>query len=252
MIQHPSLLNSFKLALSLLTRLPVPAINNEISAIDSGRSALFYPLVGLLIGLILYLPVLFFGHASAILLAALITVIWALLSGGLHLDGLADSADGWLGGGLDAADKDKTLKIMKDPRSGAAGVIAISSILLLKFAALTTILASPSHAASIILFAPAVGRNMILLLMLSSHNANPNSMAQLVDNNLPRQSALWMSLSVFAVAALFSLFGLIVALLVFWLLRRLMQQRLGGYTGDTLGATVEICETFFLIGYALF
>jgi len=250
LLNHPYL-KAFFLALALLTRLPIPQLE-EIKARVSGRSALFYPAVGLLIGLILYLPLLLFPQASPILLAAIITVIWAIITGGLHLDGLADSADGWLGG---ISDKEKTLKIMKDPVVGAAGAIAIVCILLLKFAVLTAILQQTFHdvvrSSGIIIIAPFIGRAMILLLMLISKNANPNSMANDVADNLQRNHIVWLIGVCFLIAAFFSLAGLIFALITFWLVRRLMHKRLGGYTGDTLGATVEITEVLYLMGYAL-
>ena len=251
MLNHPYT-KAFFLALALLTRLPIPQLE-EIEAHDSGRSALFYPAVGLLIGLILYIPLLLFPQASPLLLAAIITVIWAIITGGLHLDGLADSADGWLGGG---SDKDKTLKIMKDPVVGAAGAIAIVCILLLKFAVLSAIFQQAFYhdgnsAGTIIILAPFIGRSMILLLMLISKNANPNSMANDVVSNLPRNHIAWLIGVCFLIVAFFSLVGLIFALISFWLVRRLMHKRLDGYTGDTLGATVEITEVVFLIGYVL-
>ncbi len=242
---------AFFLAMALLTRLPIPKLEN-ISTHDSGRSTLFYPVVGLIIGLILYFPLALFPQASPLLLAAIITVIWAMITGGLHLDGLADSADGWLGG---TADKEKTLKIMKDPVVGAAGAIAIVCILLLKFAVLSAIFQHVSRhhesSAAIIILAPFIGRSMILLLMLISKNANPNSMANEVTNHLPKNANAWLIGGSFLIVSYFSFSGLLFALVIFWLTRRLMHKRLGGYTGDTLGATVEITEVMFLMGYAL-
>ena len=243
---------AFFLALSLLTRLPIPELEN-IDAQDSGRSALFYPLIGLIIGMILYLPVFLFPQASPLLLAAIVTVMWAMITGGLHLDGIADSADGWLGG---ADDKEKTLKIMKDPVVGAAGAIAIMCILLLKFAVLSALFQQASsldniYIGAIIILAPFIGRVMILLLMLVSENANPNSMANDVVNHLARNKVAWVIGISFLILAFFSFLGLAFALVVFGFTRRLMHKRLGGYTGDTLGATVEITEVMYLIAYAL-
>ena len=246
--------NTYFLAQSLLTRLPTPQLI-DIRAVDAGRSALFYPLIGLLIGLLLYVPLLFFSQTSLLLSAALVVTLWAWITGGLHLDGLADSADGWLGGSLDKADKQKTLAIMKDPLVGSAGVIVIVCVLLLKFAVLSAIFQQTFHGAlsnfGIIIIAPIIGRAMILLMMLSSENANPNSMANQVVDNLPRPPALWLTALCLLVGAYFSLSGIILVLITFWLLRRLMLQRLGGFTGDTLGATVEICEVAYLVGAVL-
>ncbi len=243
---------AFFLALALLTRLPIPKLE-DISAHDSGRSALFYPAIGIVIGLILYFPLFLFPQASPLLLAAIITVLWAMITGGLHLDGLADSADGWLGG---IGNKEKTLKIMKDPVVGAAGAISIVCILLLKFAVLSSIfqqtsLHSERSIGAIIILAPFIGRAMILLLMLISENANPNSMANEVAEHLPKNNIAWVIAMSFLIVFFFSFSGLVFALVAFWLTRRLMHKRLDGYTGDTLGATVEITEVMFLIGYAL-
>jgi len=251
LLNHPYI-KAFFLALALLTRLPIPQLE-EIEARDSGRSALFYPAVGLIIGLILYIPLLLFPQASPLLLAAIITVIWAIITGGLHLDGLADSADGWLGG---TGDKRKTLKIMKDPVVGAAGAIAIVCILLLKFAVLSAIFQQAfchdgNSAGAIIILAPFIGRAMILLLMLMSKNANPNSMANKIVDNLPRNHTAWLTGVSFLIASFFSLWGLFLALVFFGIAHKLMEKRLGGYTGDTLGATVEITEVMYLIGYVL-
>ncbi len=250
----PDYKKAYFLAQSLLTRLPTPHLSN-IQAVDMGRSALFYPFIGLLIGLVLYIPLLFFSQSLLTLLAALTVTLWALITGGLHLDGLADSADGWLGGSTDKSGKEKTLNIMKDPLVGSAGVIALVCILLLKFAVLSTIFQQTFHdmlrGSSIIIIAPIVGRAMVLLLMLSSENANPNSMANQIVENIPRTSARWVIALCFLMGAYFSLTGIILALIVFWLVRRLMHQRLGGFTGDTLGATVEITEVAYLVGAVL-
>jgi len=129
---------AFLLALSLLTRLPVANINN-IQAQDSGRSALFYPFIGLIIGVLITLPLMIFGTTPALLMASILVTLWAIITGALHLDGLADSADGWLGG---MGDKEKIQTIMKDPRVGTAGVVAIICLLVLKVSAVTALLQS--------------------------------------------------------------------------------------------------------------
>ncbi len=243
------MLKPFLLALSLLTRLPVKHIN-ALQESDSGKSALYYPLVGLIIGLLLYLPVAFFNEFSQISIAAVIVVLWAMITGGLHLDGLADSADGWLGG---LGDKEKIIRIMKDPVVGSAGVIAITSIMILKFAVLTNILQSSFHGmfstSGIIILAPVISRAMILLLLLTTHYASKDGMASSLVTHLPRQHALFIAGACMLIGFYFSMWGMIFALVGFWLLRRLMIKHLGGCTGDTIGATVEITEVLFLLGY---
>lgn len=104
----------FWIALQFLSSLPV-SLPGMPEPRELGRSLLFYPLVGLLFGLLLWLASLLLQGTPAPLHAALLLTLWVLLSGALHLDGLADSADAWLGG---FGDRERTLQIMKDPRSG--------------------------------------------------------------------------------------------------------------------------------------
>ena len=112
------MLKPFFIALQFLTRLPIPIYFESGSAGNGnqlGRSVLFYPLVGLVIGGLLatlqYLLSTFtFGSTYTVVHAAIILTVWVGLTGALHLDGLADSADAWLGG---LGDRDRTLAIMK-------------------------------------------------------------------------------------------------------------------------------------------
>ncbi len=242
----------FYLALSLLTRFPAPPLE-DVDDQDSGYSALFYPVIGLLIGLVLVLPLLFLPHTSP-LLPAILVVIWVVISGGLHLDGLADSADAWLGGfSKGVADEQKTHKILKDSALGMAGVVAIVCVLLLKYAAIASLL-QVSHLSGVevltILFAPVIGRSMILLLFQSTDYKRENGLASTIVANLPANAAGVLILLCLAAAFMVSAGGLLFVLIGFWLLRRLMIQRIGGFTGDTVGATVEITEMLWLVGAA--
>ncbi|OQX12716.1 MAG: adenosylcobinamide-GDP ribazoletransferase [Thiothrix lacustris] len=235
----------FFLATSFLTRIPVPDLG-KLEPPDFARAALFYPLVGLIIGGLLCVPLLLFPDATPLLLAAILTVCWAALTGGLHLDGLADSADAWLGG---FGDVEKTHRILKDPLVGAAGAIALISVLLLKFAALTVLIAQQQW--QIVLLAPLVGRTLILLLFLTTPYVRAHGLASAVTEHLPRQAAGWLTAGGLLLSASISLAGMALALLGFWLLRRIMLQRLQGCTGDTAGASVESGEMFWLLGAAL-
>lgn len=242
----------FLLALSFLTRFSIPHLDN-ITTEDSSRSVLFYPVVGLVIGVILLIPVLLFSNTLPLLLSAIIVVIWAMITGGLHLDGLADSADAWLGGiGETPSNNTKTHRILKDPVAGTAGVIAIVSILLLKVVTLSVLLEKLSWTTGLILIlAPIIGRGMILLVFLSTDYVRKNGLGNALIENLPKDTALWIIGVCGLVAILLSFWGLAFVLVSFWLLRRLMLERLGGCTGDTIGATVEISEMLWLLGAAL-
>lgn len=237
-------MRAFWFALQFLTRLPVPQ-TAEYTAEDRGRSVLYYPVVGLLIGAVLTGFLFLLADANPGLRAALLLLVWVLLTGALHLDGLADSADAWLGGG----DRDRALEIMKDPRSGPAAIVALALVLIVKFAALSAL----THTAywPALVLAPLLGRASLVLLFLTTPYVRAQGIGAVHAANLPRRAAAIVLLTVAILApALLGYAGLwpvVAALAMVWLLRRLMLQRLGGATGDTLGASCEIVEAAVLV-----
>ena len=178
--------------------------------------------------------------------AALLLLVWVLLTGALHLDGLADSADAWLGG---AGDRARTLEIMKDPRSGPAAIVAVALVLIVKFAALSAL----THAAywPALVLAPLLGRASLVLLFLTTPYVRAEGIGAAHAANLPRGGAAIVLLTVAILVPVFlgyaGLWPLATALVTVLLLRRLMLQRLGGATGDTFGATCEIVEAAVLV-----
>ncbi|BCB28058.1 adenosylcobinamide-GDP ribazoletransferase [Sulfurimicrobium lacus] len=235
------------LAIQFLTRLPTPALA-DLAPRDWGRSALFYPLVGLLIGTLLAALQFAIGASAAPLQAALLLTVWVLLTGGLHLDGLADTADAWVGG---HGDRQRTLDIMKDPRSGPAAVSAIVLVLLLKFAALAVLLKSGFWPA--LLLAPLLGRASLLGMLLSTPYVRAGGMGAAIAGHLPRKAALILLLAT-ALGVCFAADGwkaLLAVLVVGFLLRRAFLARLDGMTGDMLGAAVELSEAAALLALAL-
>jgi adenosylcobinamide-GDP ribazoletransferase len=241
-------MKAFLLALQFLTCLPV-SLRSGPNPADWGRSALAYPLIGFLIGLLLAGLQRLVGHADPLLQAALLTATWALITGGLHLDGLADSADAWVGG---HGDRERTLAIMKDPRSGPAAVSTLVLALLLKFVALAGLVKAGAWPA--LLLAPVLGRSALVALLLSTPYVRPGGMGSAISAHLPRAAAV---LALFLVAAAGLLAGkagalaLAVAAAAWLALRWMMLRRLGGMTGDTLGAAVELTEVAVLVALAL-
>jgi adenosylcobinamide-GDP ribazoletransferase len=151
---------AWRWALQFLTRLPLrrrPVPGADVQA----QSVLFYPLVGLAIGALLAVFGAVLVDVDAGVGAALLLAAWVGVTGALHLDGVADTADAWLGS---HGDRERALEIMKDPRSGAAGVTAVGLILILKFAALGALLAEYSWLA--LWIAPLLGRAAIVLMLL--------------------------------------------------------------------------------------
>lgn len=240
----------FLIALQFLTCLPV-RLTALPSAGDMGRSLLYYPLVGLLIGALLWLGGLLLAGVPAALQAALLLALWVGLTGGLHLDGLADSADAWLGG---FGDRQRTLEIMKDPRSGPIAVVVVVLLLLLKYAALQALLESQASLA--LLWVPMIGRGAVLGLFLSTPYVRAGGLGQVLAAQMPRRAVAWVLLGS-AVAVLLAdpgagLAALLVAAGVFLYLRAKLLARLGGTTGDTAGALLELVECGALLGWALY
>lgn len=238
-------MKTFLLALQFLTCLPV-SLKAAPSPADWGRSALAYPLVGLLIGLLLAGLQRLLGHADPLLQAALLTATWALITGGLHLDGLADSADAWVGG---HGDRERTLAIMKDPRSGPAAVSTLTLTLLLKFAALAALVKAGAWPA--LLLAPVLGRSALVALLLTTPYVRPGGMGSAMSAHLPRTAAMLVLLVVAAGALFAGKTGVLAAFAACMILRWTTMRRLGGMTGDTLGAAVELTEVAALLALAL-
>ncbi len=233
------------IALQFLSSLPI-RLPGMPEPQQLGRSLLFYPLVGLLFGLILFALNLLLAGAPLLLHAALLLTVWVLLSGALHLDGLADSADAWLGG---FGDRERTLTIMKDPRSGPIAVVTLVLVLLLKFAALLALIEQGDTLALIIV--PVLGRAALLGLFLTTPYVRAGGLGQALADHLPRRAGWWV-LGWSALGSVFIAgFGVVLISLVgFVWLRRLMMRRLGGATGDTAGALLELLEMGVLVGLA--
>jgi adenosylcobinamide-GDP ribazoletransferase len=241
------ILKPLLVALQFLTRIPVPPLR-EITPRDSGRSMLFYPLAGAVIGLMLF-AVEQLLHGSAPLLRAVILVaLWAAITGALHLDGLADTVDGWIGG---HGDRERTLAIMKDPYCGPMGVTALLLVLLLKVAALEQ---AAGHGSYLLVIAPLAGRLMLLLLFLTTPYVRAGGLGETLSKELPRTTgwfiAVLLLLGMLLVPGI--AWGMLLAILaVFALFRMALMARLGGTTGDTAGALLELCEMTVLLYAAL-
>mgnify|MGYP003602449030 FL=1 len=239
----------FWIALQFLSSLPV-RLPGMPAPQELGRSLLFYPLVGLLFGGILWALNWLMLGAPLLLHAVLLLTVWVLLSGALHLDGLADSADAWLGG---FGDRERTLTIMKDPRSGPIAVVTLVLVLLLKFAALLALI-EQQHALALIIV-PLLGRSALLGLFLTTPYVRAGGLGQALADHLPRSAGKQVlavsGLACVLIAGLSGFFAVVLAVVLFAWLRRIMLRRLGGTTGDTAGALLELLEVAMLVGLAL-
>lgn len=233
-------------AIQYFTRLPVPAwVGHGQAALED--AARYFPAVGLLIGgigaAILLAACRFWPMPAAVVISMIATV---LATGAFHEDGLADSIDG-LGG---ARNRIRSLQIMKDPRIGVFGAAALMLILLLRFTALS---AMPVRTAALALIAgntvSRLGGVLIMITLPYARSGTTSRSSPLV------RSISTMSILIGCLTTAFALYplqlrgvaGAIAVLIVCWFWRGYIKHRLGGYTGDTVGAAQQFGECAFCL-----
>lgn len=246
-----------RVALQFLTRLPL-RIEPPPDAREIGLSLACYPVVGLALGVILWGAALLVSRLPGVLGAAIVLPLWVSITGALHLDGLADIADAWIGG---QGDRERTLRIMKDPCSGPVAVATVTCLLLLKFAALDALSMhlhaspwrDPRLAAGCIL-PPLLARTAIPLLFAHTPYVREHGIAEHLTARQSRHAGILVSvLTALGTLAAFHLVGAIalgVAVIVYLLIRRGLVRRLGGFTGDGAGALIEVIEAACLVAVA--
>jgi adenosylcobinamide-GDP ribazoletransferase len=244
------MLQPLTLALQFLTRIPVPLSADIPDEQTQGQSVLYYPLVGIIIGLLLCILYWLTQGASSLLQATLILLLWVGVTGALHIDGLADLADAWVGG---QGDRDRTLEIMKDPRSGPLAVTAVVLLLLVKFAAIEALISNEIWAA--LLLVPMLGRGGLVAALQYIPYVRPQGLGETQASNLPTAMAtrvlLASALFCFLILGWDALLLVVFTGICFGLLRQAFMQRLGGITGDAAGAMCELLETTALVTLAL-
>jgi adenosylcobinamide-GDP ribazoletransferase len=225
-------------AFALLTRLPVPGHHARGAA-----AAWAWPVVGAAVGAlgaVAGAAALALGAAPAAAAAAVLAA-QALATGALHEDGLADTADG-LGGGRDRA---RRLAIMKDSRIGTFGTLALLLVTLARWGAVAALLAA-GGALGALVAAGALGRAPMAAVMAALPNARGEGLAAATGRPPPATAAAaaGLALAIAVVAAGWT--GLAMALaaaLAALPVALAAHRRIGGQTGDVLGATEQVAET---------
>ncbi len=230
----------FLAALTLLTIAPVPS-HWSLPTTNPGKSLAWFPLVGAVLGIILALALSLLRIVSSELIAsALVLALWAALTGALHLEGVADSGDGL----LSTAPREKRLDIMRDPRIGAFGAIALGIVLITKFAAIASL-----RDALFLALAPILAR-WAMVLAATFPLARSDGMAARFSEGLSRREISIATVFTVFGAAAFGWRGVIAwvaATVVVVALARIAQSRLGGMTGDVYGAIGELTEIAVLL-----
>jgi adenosylcobinamide-GDP ribazoletransferase len=236
----------FLTALAFLTRIPVRHASCTPEAI--GRSASVFPLVGALVGTVAVMVLWTVRQVLPATLTATVVVLSGIvLTGALHLDGLADVADGFGGGRT----RDDVLRIMRDHQIGTYGAIALIMALLFQVAAIASLIERDA-AGRFLVIAPAASRWAMVLLgrRLPYARADAGLGRALTDH--VRDRDVWESTAlVLLISTLLGGWSGIVSLVVTLVLTAgvgfVCWRRIGGVTGDTLGANAVLCETMILM-----
>jgi adenosylcobinamide-GDP ribazoletransferase len=238
-------LGSFWTAWHFLTVIPLP-VKVPFEVERMGMSALFFPVVGLILGAILLVfdtaIASFFPHSIVNLFLLLLLV---LITGGIHLDGFADTVDGLAGG----ATPEERLAIMRDGRIGALAVVGLFFLLTFKFLALNA-LPFEVRWRGLLAF-PFIGRSMMIPAACFSIYPRPEGLGKSFIGKVPLLSAAGaMGIFISGITLLFQWRGLLMAVMLMaasFLTVRWMARKTGGITGDHLGALGEGAEVLFLI-----
>jgi adenosylcobinamide-GDP ribazoletransferase len=233
--------------IAFLSRIPVPGAA-AFDAADVGRATLLFPLVGALLGGVLVLARHVLSPALPPLVAAfLLLAVGALLTGALHLDGLADMADGFGGGRT----KEDVLRIMRDHLIGAYGAVALLLCVGLKASALAALL-ERGRADLPLVVAPAMGRwASVFLGRFLPYARRSGGLGSAITDHVGWMELLGATLLALGFAGgllgwrggvVFAGVTAVSAIQGAWCM-----QRIGGITGDTMGANTEVCETLVFV-----
>jgi len=240
-------MTSFLLAWQFLTILPGGKKDADISPRDLGRSMSYYPLVGLLLGAILWGAYWLSSHVfPRTLCDGLVILLLAVVTGALHLDGLADTLDGMAAG----KSAEERLRIMRDHRVGTFGAVGLILILGIKFLALNSL--PEEIIGKTLLVALALSRWSMVQLTYRAPYARPEGGLGKVfkENVKKREMALATAFSLIIAVFLLRFWGAVL-----WLavgvsalgIQLLFQKKIGGVTGDILGAANETHEVLVLL-----
>lgn len=229
------------LMMQFLTKLPL-AFEIKADKEDFSKGIIYFPFIGLLIGLMLYgLHLVFSVFFSSFVTAILLVTFEVFITGGLHLDGLADSFDGL----YSYRDKKRMLEIMKDSRIGVNGVLVLIISILLKIGLIYTL---SQETLFILILMPLTSRYLAVVLATFSKYARQEGMGGFFIGETSIGQLLIASISLFAYALLAKGLIILLVLLIFtFIFRSHVYHKIDGLTGDILGAWIEMSEVIMLI-----
>lgn len=242
-------MNDFLTGLQFLTRIQLKH-QTEWSPESFGRSVRYFPIIGLIIGLVLIIfHHLAVPHIPMNVLAVLLVAAEIIITGALHCDGYMDTADGIFSG----RSRERMLEIMKDSRVGANGVVAFSVLLLLKWALYVDMPKALLPLA--LLAAPMIGRLCMVVGITAFPYARPDGIGKAFAQYAGKPTlgiAAALTLIVLAVLGKIAMASLIIALIFTMWFGRYITKILGGLTGDIYGAITETAQIIVLMTFLMF
>lgn len=238
-------MRGFLIALTFLTRIPLPAPKVEVTSDEFFRSYRYYPLVGLVLGLLLWLLAkTLIPYFPPLVLGALLLSAELILTGGIHLDGFMDSMDGL----LSARSPERILEIMKDSHVGAHACMALVGLLLLKFTLLASLTLTQFP---ILLVMPMLSRWVFQIAVIGFPSARTQGLGKGAHEATHWLPFLFSGVIVLGITfSLSSFAGLIafgVSIITVTLIASRISSLLGGLTGDLYGAFIELSEIVCLL-----
>lgn len=239
----------FLLMLQFFTRIPVN-ISLPAEARDFRRGSVYFPLIGLVVGLfssLAYYLAVYTGNRFFASVAAVMA--WIMVTGALHLDGLSDTCDGI----FSSRSKDRVLEIMKDSRIGTMGALALLLAVLLKVSLIRGLdLKSGIYA---LIISPVIARTSVLFGIVIAKYPREKGLGKMFIGNVTiREFIVGFIICVLIVSPFLKLYSFAFFAGVFiipWIFNRYMESKIGGMTGDTLGALCEIQEIISLLMFSV-
>lgn len=239
----------FLATLAFMSRIPVPERFMQGLAVEQYvRGIVTFPLVGVVLGALGGLVFILLDGWCGMPLAALFSVLaLALLTGGFHLDGLADTCDGV----FSARTRERMLAIMRDSRLGTHGGLALIVVLLAKVLVIAELALRDMPVLMVLIAACAAGRGGAVLLMYGHGYAREEGLGNLFIGKISlAQTLITLGITALLAAMLLGITGLLalaITLVAIYLLGLMLKRTLGGQTGDTLGAAIELGEVIFML-----
>lgn len=224
----------FALAISMLTSVPFFKVHDFKRGIN-GYAVMSYPLVGFLLGLILWAThALLDGHLPSLHLGIIIFTLWVILTGALHLDGFSDTIDGLF------VSKARAIEVMKDPNTGGMGMIFTVTFLILKASSLAVF--DAFYLLPVVLLLSRFNATLAIYLF---PYISQNGMGTLAKAEL-KGSQVLMAFIYVALLSIQTLGLFVLSLFVLFVIKSFFIKRYGGFSGDIYGFTIEVTELILL------